>query len=94
MNVRPLYDRVLVERVESETRSKGGLYLPDSAQEKPYEGIIRAVGHGRLVDGEIKPLAVKVGDRVVFKRYAGNEIKVEGQERIMLREDDILGVVE
>lgn len=95
MNVRPLYDRVLVKRVEAEARSKGGLFLPDSAQDKPSEGIILAVGHGRLgQDGELEPLAVKEGDRIVFARYAGSEIKVDGEERLVLKETDILGVVE
>lgn len=95
MEIRPLYDRLLVKRVESPTQSKGGLFLPESASEKPSEGEILAVGQGRLGDdGEIHPLAVKVGDRVLFSRYAGNEIKVEGVERLVLREDEVLGVVE
>ena len=95
MNVRLLYDRILIKRVESETRSKGGLFLPDAAQEKPSEGIVLAVGHGRLSkDGELEPLTVKAGDRVVFGRYAGTEIKVDGEERIVLREDEIFGIVE
>ncbi len=95
MNVRPLYDRVLVKRIEAETRSKGGLFLPDSAQDKPSEGVILAVGHGRLrQDGELEPLAVKEGDRVVFARYAGSEIKVDGEDRLVLKESDLLGVVE
>lgn len=95
MQVRPLYDRVLVKRVEEQTRSKGGLFLPETAKEKPSEGIVLAVGQGRLTDqGEIKPLAVKEGDRVVFGRYGGTEIKVDGEERIVLREDEIFGIVE
>ena len=94
MQVRPLYDRILVERVQSETRSKGGLFLPDSAQEKPSEGVVLAVGHGRLgKDGELSPLAVKAGDRILFGRYAGTEIKVDGAERLVLREDEIFGVI-
>ena len=95
MQVRPLYDRVLVKRVQEESKSKGGLFLPESAKEKPSEGIVLAVGQGRLTDkGEIKPLAVKEGDRVVFGRYGGTEIKVDGEERIVLREDEIFGIVE
>jgi len=94
MQVRPLYDRVLVKRVEEETRSRGGLFLPESAKEKPSEGIVLAVGQGRLTDGgQIRPLAVKEGDRVAFGRYAGTEIKIDGEERIVLREDEILGIV-
>jgi chaperonin GroES len=94
MQVRPLYDRILVERVQSETRSKGGLFLPDSAQEKPSEGVVLAIGHGRLgKDGELSPLAVKAGDRVLFGRYAGTEIKVDGAERLVLREDEVFGVI-
>ncbi len=95
MQVRPLYDRVLVKRVEEQTKSKGGLFLPETAKEKPSEGIVLAVGQGRLTDqGEIKPLAVKEGDRVVFGRYGGTEIKVDGEDRIVLREDEIFGIVE
>ncbi len=95
MQVRPLYDRVLVERVQSESRSKGGLILPDSAQEKPSIGVVLAAGHGRLnKDGELEPLAVKEGDKVIFGRYAGTEIKVDGQERLVLREDEIFGILE
>jgi len=95
VQVRPLYDRVLVKRVQEESKSKGGLFLPESAKEKPSEGIVLAVGQGRLTDkGEIKPLAVKEGDRVVFGRYGGTEIKVDGEERIVLREDEIFGIVE
>jgi chaperonin GroES len=95
VQVRPLYDRVLVKRVEEQARSKGGLFLPETAKEKPSEGIVLAVGQGRLTDqGDIKPLAVKEGDRVVFGRYGGTEIKVDGEERIVLREDEIFGIVE
>jgi chaperonin GroES len=94
MQVRPLYDRVLVQRVEGEGRSKGGLFLPDTAKEKPSEGIILAAGQGRRIEsGELRPLAVKVGDRVLFGRYSGTEIKVDGEDRLVLREEDIFGVV-
>jgi chaperonin GroES len=94
MQVRPLYDRVLVKRVEEETLSKGGLFLPETAKEKPSEGVVLAVGQGRLTDrGDVRPLSVKEGDRVAFGRYAGTEIKIDGEERIVLREDEILGIV-
>jgi len=94
MKVRPLYDRILVKRVDEETRSRGGLFLPEMAKEKPSEGMVLAVGQGRLSDkGEVKPLVVKVGDRVVFGRYAGTEIKVDGEDRLVMREDEIFGIV-
>lgn len=94
MQVRPLYDRVLVKRLESEAQSTGGLFLPESAKEKPFEGVVLAVGQGRLTDsGELRPLSVKVDDKVMFRKFGGNEIKVDGEELIVLREDDILGVV-
>jgi chaperonin GroES len=94
MQVRPLYDRIIVKRLESEAKSKGGLILPDTAKEKPSEGIVLAVGEGRLKDGDVVPLALKAGDRVLFGRYSGTEIKVDGEERLVLREDDIYGVIE
>ncbi|TVQ93694.1 MAG: co-chaperone GroES [Deltaproteobacteria bacterium] len=94
MNIRPLYDRVLVQRVEEEARSKGGLFLPESAKEKPSEGIVIAVGKGRVNDkGEVTKLVVNEGDRVVFGKYAGNEIKVNGEERLILKESEIFGIV-
>lgn len=94
MNVRPLFDRVLVKRIEEPTRSKGGIFLPEMAKEKPAEGIVVAVGNGRVADdGKVSPLTVQVGDRVVFGKYAGNEIKVNGEDRLIMREDDILGVL-
>ncbi|MFK7929079.1 MAG: co-chaperone GroES [Myxococcota bacterium] len=95
MQIRPLYDRVLVKRVEEETRSKGGLFLPESAKEKPSEGIVIAVGQGRINDkGEVQVLVVKEGDRVLFGKYAGNEIKVDGEERLILKESEIFGIVD
>jgi chaperonin GroES len=95
MQVRPLYDRILVKRVEEEARSKGGLFLPETAKEKPSEGMILAIGQGRVSEnGEIKPLQVKVGDRIAFGRYAGNEIKVNGEDRLILREDEVFGVID
>lgn len=95
MQVRPLYDRVLVKRVEEESRTAGGLFLPETAKEKPLMGVVLAVGQGRLGDdGQVRPLVVKEGDRVMFGRYSGTEIKVDGEERLVLREDEIFGVVE
>ena len=95
MNVRPLYDRLLVKRIEEQTMSSGGLFLPETAKEKPAEGIVLAAGEGRISDeGDVRPLIVKEGDRVVFGRYAGTEIKVEGEERLVLREDEIFGIIE
>lgn len=95
MNVRPLFDRVLVARNDEPTKSKGGLFLPETAKEKPVEGRVLAVGAGRVADdGKVSPLTVKVGDRVVFGKYAGTEIKVDGEDRLILREDDILGIIE
>ncbi len=95
MNFRPLYDRVLVKRVEAETRLASGLILPDSAKEKPMEAEVVAVGNGkRLEDGSIRALTVKAGDRVIFGKYTGDEVKLEGEEHIILSESDILAVVE
>ncbi len=96
MSIRPLFDRILVKRVEEATRSAGGLFLPETAKEKPAEGEVLAVGQGRVNDesGEVTALQVKIGDKVVFGKYAGTEIKVAGEDRIILREDDILGILE
>ena len=93
--IRPLFDRILIERTEEPSQTKSGLFLPDTAKEKPAEGIVRAIGNGRVSnDGDLRPLTVAVGDRVLFGKYAGTEIKVDGEELIILREDDILAVVE
>jgi chaperonin GroES len=95
MNVRPLFDRILVKRSEEATKSTGGLFLPETSKDKPAEGEVLAIGGGKLRDdGSLSELMVKVGDRVVFGKYAGTEIKLDGQERLILREEDILGVVE
>jgi chaperonin GroES len=95
MKFRPLHDRVLVERVESEEVTKGGIILPDTAKEKPQQGKIIAAGTGkRLEDGKIIPLEVKAGDIILFGKYSGTEIKVEGIEYLIMREDDVLGLVE
>jgi len=94
MKVTPLADRVLVKRVESESKTSSGLYIPDSAKEKPAEGLVLAVGSGKaLDDGSRAELQVKEGDRVLFGKYSGTEIKIEGVEHLILREDDILGIV-
>ncbi len=95
MNVKPLFDRVLVKRVDSDTKTKGGLYIPDSAKEKPQEGLVLAVGAGKTLDnGNTATMQVKEGDRVLFGKYSGTEIKVDGEERLIIREDDILGILE
>lgn len=95
MKIRPLHDRILVKRVEEETKTKGGIIIPDTAKEKPAEGKVAAVGNGRLGDdGKRIALEVKVGDRVLFSKYGGTEVKVEGEEYLIMREDDILGIVE
>lgn len=95
MKVKPLFDKVLVERIEPELKTKGGIIIPDTAQEKPIEAKVIAVGQGKIADdGKVTPLAVKEGDRVLIHKYAGTELKVDGKEVLMLREDDILGVVE
>ena len=94
MQVRPLHDRVLVKRFSEEERSKGGIIIPDTAKEKPIQGEVIAVGQGRVSeDGKVRPLDVKKGDRVLFGKYAGTEIKVDGEEYLMMREEDILGVL-
>jgi chaperonin GroES len=95
MKIRPLQDRVIVKRVEEEEKTKGGIIIPDSAKEKPAEGKVIAVGKGKVgEDGKLQPLDVKVGDRVLFSKYAGTEVKVDGEENLIMREDDILGVIE
>ena len=94
LNLRPLYDRVLVERIESETTTKGGLYIPDNAKEKPLEGTIVAVGNGRILeDGTTRALTVKTGDRVLFSKYSETEVKVDGKNYLLLREEDLLGII-
>jgi len=95
MNVRPLDDRILVKPLEAEERTKGGIVLPDSAKEKPQRGDVIAVGNGKLLDsGERAGLAVKIGDRVLFGRYAGTEIKIEGKEHQIMREHEVLAILE
>jgi len=95
VKIRPLQDRVIVKRIEEEEKSKGGIIIPDTAKEKPQEGKVVAVGKGKLnEDGKITPLDVKVNDRVLFGKYAGTEINMDGQEHLIMREEDILGVIE
>ncbi len=95
MSIRPLHDRVLVRRMEDETVSAGGILIPDNAKEKPSRGEILAVGNGKHLDnGDIRPLEVKVGDKVLFGKYSGNEVKVDGEELLVMREDDIVGIIE
>ncbi len=95
MAIRPLHDRVLVKRVKEEEKTKGGIIIPDTAKEKPVEGKVVAVGNGKVADdGSIRKLEVKPGDRVLFGKYSGQEIKVDGEEMVILREDDIVGIVE
>ena len=95
MKIRPLQDRILVKRVEEEEKTKGGIIIPDTAKEKPQEGRVIAVGGGKVgEDGKVRPLDVKKGDRVLFSKYAGTEITLDGEEHLIVREDDVLGVIE
>jgi chaperonin GroES len=95
MNLRPLQDRIIVKRLEEENKTSGGIYIPDTAKEKPQKGEIIAVGKGKVTeDGKLLPMDVKVGDKVLFGKYAGTEIKIDGQDYLIMREDDILGVIE
>ena len=94
MNIRPLYDRIVVKRIDEQETTRNGIVIPDSAQEKPQEGEVIAIGHGkRIEDGSLVALDVKVGDRVLFAKYSGSETKVEGTEYMVMREDDVLGVL-
>ena len=95
MKVRPLQDRILVRRVPEEEKTKGGIIIPDAAKEKPAEGEVIAAGNGKVDEkGKLRPLAVKKGDRILFGKYSGNEIKIDGVDHLILREDDVLGVIE
>ena len=95
MNIRPLQDRILVKRIEEEEKTEGGIIIPDTAKEKPIEGRVIAVGKGKVSeDGKVRPLDVKKGDRILFGKYAGTEVKLEGEEHLIMREDDVLGVIE
>jgi chaperonin GroES len=93
-NIRPLQDRIILKRVKEEEKSKGGIIIPDTAKEKPAEGEVMAVGNGKIMDdGTVRKLDVKVGDRVLFGKYSGTEVKIDGEERLIVREEDILGVI-
>ena len=95
MKVRPLYDRILVKRIEEETKTAGGLFIPATAKEKPQEALVVSVGNGKLQDdGKLRALEVKAGDKVLFSKYSGNEIKIDGEEHLILKEDDVLAVLE
>jgi chaperonin GroES len=95
MKIRPLYDRIVVKRIEEKEQMQGGLYIPDSAKEKPQEGEVAAVGKGkRLEDGKLVPLDVQVGDRILFGKYSGSEIKIDGDEYMIMREDEVLGILD
>ncbi len=95
MSIRPLHDRVLIRRIEDETVSAGGILIPDNAKEKPSRGEVLAAGNGKHLDnGDVRPLEVKVGDKVLFGKYSGSEVKVDGEELLVMREDDIVGIIE
>lgn len=95
MKIRPLQDRIIVKRVESEEKTRGGIIIPDSAKEKPMEGEVLAVGSGKILDNGKKSVPdVKTGDKVLFSKYAGTEVKIDGEEHLIMREDDILGIIE
>ena len=95
MKIRPLQDRLIVKRIAEEEKTKGGIIIPDTAKEKPIEGKVIAVGNGKVLeDGKVRPLDVKAGDRILFAKYGGTEVKIDGEEHLIMREDDILGVIE
>jgi chaperonin GroES len=95
MKIRPLGDRILIKRIKEEERTKGGIIIPDTAKEKPQEGKVIAVGKGKLNDqGKLIPIEVKAGDKILFGKYSGSDIKIDGEEHLILREDDILGILE
>jgi chaperonin GroES len=95
MKIRPLHDRVIVKRLESETLSAGGIVIPDSAAEKPVQGKVVAVGKGKILeDGNVRPLDVKVGDKILFGKYSGTEVKVDGDDLVVMREEDVMAVIE
>ena len=95
MKIRPLHDRVIVKRLESETKTAGGIVIPDSAAEKPVQGKVVAVGKGKILEGgDVRPLDVKVGDKILFGKYSGTEVKVDGDELVVMREEDVMAVIE
>ena len=94
MKIRPLHDRILVRRIEEETTTKGGIIIPDTAKEKPQEGRVVAVGTGKLLDdGSVRPLDVKTGDKILFSKYSGSDVKLDGEEHIIIREEDVLAIL-
>ena len=95
MKVRPLYDRILIKRVDEEEKTAGGLFIPDTAKEKPQQGLVVAVGTGKVQeDGSVRKLEIKAGDKILFSKYSGNDIKIDGTEHLILREEDVLAVLE
>ena len=95
MRIRPLHDRVIVKRVEEEKKSAGGIIIPDAAAEKPVQGVVKAVGKGKILEnGEVRPLDLKVGDKVLFGKYSGTEVKVDGEDVLVMREEDVMAVIE
>jgi len=95
MKIRPLQDRIIVKRIEEEEKTKGGIIIPDTAKEKPQEGKVIAVGNGKVTDdGKVHPMDVKKGDKVLFSKYSGTEVSIEGEEHLIIREDDVLGIIE
>ena len=95
MKIRPLQDRIVVKRLEGESKTKGGIIIPDTAKEKPIEGKVVAVGNGKILkDGKVRPVDVKVGDTILFGKYSGTEVKIDGEEHLLIREDDVLAVTE
>jgi chaperonin GroES len=95
MKIRPLYDRIIVRRIAEEEKTKGGIIIPDTAKDKPTEGEVVAAGKGRLTeDGKVIPMDVKKGDRILFSKYGGNEVKIDGTEYLIMREEDVLGIIE
>ncbi|WHZ20250.1 MAG: Heat shock protein 10 kDa family chaperone GroES [Rhodanobacteraceae bacterium] len=95
MKLRPLHDRVIIKRLEAETKSAGGIVIPDTATEKPIKGEVIAVGTGKILeDGKVRPLAVKAGDKVLFGKYSGTEVKVDGEELLVMREEDLMAIIE
>jgi chaperonin GroES len=95
MKLKPLYDRILIKRIDEETKTAGGLFIPDTAKEKPQQAVVVAVGNGKLQeDGTVRKLEVKAGDKILFSKYSGNEIKIDGTEHLILKEDDVLAVLE
>ena len=95
MNIRPLHDRVLAKRIDEKDKTAGGLFIPDTAKEKPLEALVISVGNGKVLEsGEIQPLSVKAGDKVLIGKYSGSEVRLDGKDHIILREDDILGIIE